>query len=801
MKHLLTIIAVGLMSHLSLGQGVKVTLTGTIADESNNAVPFGNAVLYNAADSTLVTGSVSDENGRFEIAVEPGNYYLKVTFLSYQEKTIALPGLKTDKNLGTVPLSQKSELLEEVVVQGEKSQMELQLDKRVFNVGKDLSNVGANASEILDNVPSVTVDIDGNVSLRGSQNVRILIDGKQSGLTGISSTDALRQLQGNLVESIEVITNPSSRYDAEGEVGIINIVLKKNRRQGLNGAFTVNAGYPANYGGSFNLNLRREKLNFFANYGVNYRSGPGKGRSYQEFRDSDEQLAYEQVNERTRNEFGHNIQLGMDFFFNPLNTLTVSGLYRPSNGLNLADYVYRDFDANRDLTGTTIRNEEEEETEDNREISVTYRKEYEQKGRSLTVDAKYIHSGERELADYWQGDLQGNAGLIQRADNDETERNLIFQADYVHPFGPKGKFEAGLKSTNRTLNTSYLVEQLNESGEWNPLTNFDNELAYTENVHAAYVMAGNQFGKVSVQGGLRGELSDITTELIKTQEINPRTYFNIFPSTHLSYEFSRDKALQLSYSYRISRPRYRELVPFGNFADARSLFSGNPNLNPEFTHSIETGYLLNWDNGSLLSSAYYRYRKGVVQRITVIDSTGFTRIFPVNLAREDAYGLEFNFSYNLQNWWRINSSYNFYRAITDGEYDSQTFYSDTYSWNTRTTSRMTFFKKYDFQASLNYRAPRITPQGRALAMYNVDLGLSTDVFKGNGTVTFSVRDLFNSRKRRFIIDEPDYYSNTEFQWRARQFMLSFNYRLNQRKSSRDRGERGGDFDGGDFDEF
>lgn len=797
MKRISILILFTLISSLSLGQNSKYIVKGTIVDENNNAVPFGNAVVYHSSDSTLLTGSVSDDSGRFEVEIGPGNYYMKVTFLSYDEKVIPLSAVNRNIDLGTISLSQKSELLQEVVVQGEKSQMELQLDKRVFNVGKDLSNMGANASEILDNVPSVTVDIEGNVSLRGSQNVRILIDGKQSGLTGISSTDALRQLQGNMVESVEVITNPSSRYDAEGEVGIINIVLKKERRNGLNGAFTLNAGYPANYGGSLNMNLRREKLNLFANYGVNYRSGPGRGRSYQEFRDSDEQFAYEQVNERTRSEFGHTVQLGMDFFLNPLNTLTVSGLYRPSNGQNLADYEYRDF-SNGTLIGTTIREEEEQEIEDNRELSLSYKKDFEQKGRSFTVDAKYIESGEREIADYWQGDVQRNAELIQRADNDETERNFILQSDYIHPFGENGKLEAGLKSTNRTLNTSYLVEQLADNGDWRPLNSFDNELEYTENIHAAYLMAGNQFGKISVQGGLRGEFSDIRTELIKTNEYNPRTYFNIFPSTHLAYEFSKEKAIQLSYSYRISRPRYRELVPFGNFADARSIFSGNPNLNPEFTHSIETGYLYNWDNGSILSSAYYRYRKGVVQRITVVDSTGFTRIFPVNLAREDAYGLEFNFSHNLQNWWRINSSYNFYRAITDGEYNNQTFYSDTYTWNTRTTSRMTFLKKYDFQASLNYRAPRITPQGKMLAIYNIDLGLSTDVLKGNGTLTLSVRDLLNSRKRRFIIDEPGYYSNTEFQWRARQFMLSFNYRLNQRKNNR---ERGGDFDGGDFDEF
>ncbi len=757
-------------------------IRGTLIDEQNKPVPFGNIVLYQSSDSTLVKGTTSNEAGKFDLPAKPGTYFLKISILSYQERTI--PSVKVvnqDLPLGTIKLKPHTELLEEVVVTGEKSQMELQLDKRVFNIGTDLSNIGGNAAEILDNVPSVAVDVEGNVSLRGSQNVRILIDGRPSGLTGISSPDALRQLQGNLIDRIEVITNPSSRYDAEGEVGIINIILKKKKNEGVTGSFTTTLGHPANYGGSFDINYRKNKVNLFSSYGINYRSRPGFGSSYQAFNSVDTVFSYAESSKRNRGGISHNFRVGLDYYLNDRNILTGSLLYRRSDGRNTSQFQYQDFGPNEELFRTIIRDELETEPENNIEAALSYRKEFEQKGRSLTADFKWIESDENEFSNFQEGDPAGMISLRQRSSNTEDERNLLFQADYVHPFGGKGKWEAGVKSTVRVLRNDFLVEQQAGDEDWSVLAGFDNNLVYRENIHAAYLMAGNQFQKISLQVGLRGEYSDITTQLPELGQVNQRRYFNLFPSTHLSYELNKNKSLQLSYSYRLSRPGFRELLPFSGYSNARSLMTGNPNLNPEYTHSMEGGYLLNWENGSLLSSAYYRYRTGVIQRITLVDSVGFSRIFPVNLATENAYGLEFNFSSSLQRWWNLNANFNFYRAITKGNYQEQLLESDTYTWTSRITSKMTFFKEWNFQAGFNYRGPRQIPQGRELSMYAIDLGLSKEVLKGNGTLTLSVRDLLNTRKRRAIIEEEGYYSTSSFQWSARQILLTFNYRLNRSK--------------------
>lgn len=780
-----------------------LVIKGVVEDEDGTPVPFANAALYDRGDSSLVTGAVSNESGQFSIPTSPGKYFLKVSFLSYEEKLIPQVDLtSSDIDLGKIVLLASQQLLEEVTVQSERSSMELYLDKRVFNVGKDLTNMSGSASDILDNVPSVTVDVEGNVSLRGSDNVRILINGKPSGLTGISTADALQQIQANLIESIEVITNPSSRYDAEGEVGIINIILKKEQRGGVNGGFTLNAGYPDNYGGSFNLNFRKEKFNLFTSYGFRYRSAPGKGNSYQEFFDPDTTFSYYQENSRDRGGVSHTFMGGIDYFLNETSVLTGSFNYRLSDGLNKSVYVFQDFDENHNLVRTVTRREREEEPENNSEIALSFRKDYGARNNHyLTADLKWIENVETEYSTFTEFDDSENSTIDQRASNTENERNVLFQIDYVKPFRERGKIEAGLKSTLRVIDNDFLVEQMSGESTWETVGEFDNNLIYTENIYAGYAIFGNEVNRFSYQFGVRGELTDVSVELSRENTTTYQNYFNIFPSSHLAYKLSEDKTIQLSYSYRLSRPNFRDLMPFSNYSNNRTLFTGNPDLRPEYTNSIEAGYLVNMEKSSILSSAYYRYRTGVVSRINVVDSVGYNRVFPVNLAHENAYGLEFNFNWDPISWLRFTANGNFYRAITEGQYEEQELKSDTYTWNSRAMSRIKFLKYYDFQATWRYRAPRETPQGRSRSSYSVDLALARDVLKGNGTLTFSVRDLFNTRKFRNITDTEDIYSVSEFQWRARQVMLTFNYRLNRKKDTRqNRGGQEGGMDGGGFEQ-
>ena len=773
-------------------------ISGSVVDNQNVAIPFANAAVYSNLDSALVGGAASDESGKFVISLKPGNYYIEITFLSFEPKVI--PGINLinkDIDLRTIVLNPDTRILETVEVEGERSQMELQLDKRVFNVGADLSTSGGNAADILNNVPSVNVEIDGTVSLRGNENVRILINGKPSGLTS-RDPDALRNLQANLVEKVEVITNPSSRYEAAGEVGIINIVLKKNQQNGLNGTFTGVLGHPDFIGGSYSLNLRRKKINLFSSYGMDYRKSPGYSTLYQRF-DNGARETF-QDGDRSRSELSHNLMGGLDYFIDDKNTITGSIMYNFGDGLNTSALTYNDF-VNGEPAGTTVRTDREVEDEKNIEAAFNYKREFSSDDHTLTADFQYNERYDGETSDFTQ--TENESSILQRAENLAQDRNWLFQTDYVNPFSADGKFEAGLRSTARIVNNEYALEEL-QNGNWVVFPAFNNNLIYTERIHAAYLMAGNKFNKFSIQAGLRGEYSDITTELTETNDVNHREYLNLFPSVNLGYEIDRNKTLQLSYSKRINRPHFRELLPFSNFSDSRNFFQGNPNLNPEYTHSFETGYLVNWQSGSILSSAYYRHRIGDIQRIVQVDNEGTTRIFPVNVGNTDSYGLEFNFSYTVGKWWDINSSANFYRAITDGVFEGQSLSRDTYAFHTRTTSKMKISDGFEFQTSFFYRGPRKTTQGKRLAAYSLDLALAKDIFKGKGTISANVRDLLNTRKWRHIteIEEENYYAESVSQWAPRQVRLTFTYRLNQNKN-RDGRSRGGDNDGAGegFEEF
>lgn len=774
------------------GSGDKVRVTGKVSEEKGPVIPYATVALYSVSDSSLVDGATTAADGTFEILADPGNYYIQVKFLAYEPQIINDVALTSGEvDLGQIELKQSATQLDEAVIEGERNQMELKLDKRVFTIGQDLSNIGRNASETLDNLPSVNVDVEGNVSLRGSGNVQILINGKPSGMIGMDPANALRQIPSDMIESVEVITNPSARYQAEGEVGIINIILKKEDRKGLNGTFTANGGYPANAGASFNLNFRREKINWFAQYGLNYRSNPGGGNLYQEYDSPDTSYTFERKRDHVRSELSNSFRAGADIFLDKTNTLTVAGLYQHGNGLNTVVNRYRDFNFAGTLVEEVVRDEEEVELENTIEGSITHVKKFRRDGHKWETIVQYYLEEDTEEGDLSQTSDDSDAiPSFQQTYNEEDEENFLFQSDYIHPLGEEGKFETGVRVSNRIINNNYSVEVRDEGEMFSIVDSLNNDFLYNEAIYAAYVMYGNKIGDFSYQAGLRAEYSDIGTELKRQNAVNNRDYMNFFPSVHLGYQLNDLNSVQLTYSRRLSRPHFRSLLPFSNFSDNRNFYRGNPDLDPEYTDSYEAGYLLYGNKGSFLTSVYYRHRTGVIERISVADAQGVTTRLPVNLSVQDAYGLEFNVSYRPYKWWSINADMNFYRAITTGEYEGQSLNADTYTWNARATSKFSIDKKTDVQLSGRYRAPRVEPQGTQKSIYSVDVSASRDILKGNGTIALSARDIFNTRRYRGTTTGQYFYQESDFQWRTRQIILSFTYRLNQKKSNRPEGGAG-----------
>jgi outer membrane receptor protein involved in Fe transport len=530
-------------------------------------------------------------------------------------------------------------------------------------------------------------------------------------------------------------------------------------------------------------------MNLFSSFGTNYRKNKGKGFSTQRYTGFDTSFAYNQTNRRTRSDRSFELMAGIDYFINNNTTLTGSLLIDAGKENNLNTILYEDF-SSTGLTKSSQRIDDETERERDTEVSLTWRKKFPGKNdKEWTTDFKWTNSGERESSDYTQDNINGGAKLIQRSANPAYEDNILLQTDYASSFGNEGNFETGFKGTVRKIRNEYLVEEQTNGGTWMTLPAFDNNMEFTEKVFALYGMLSNKVKQFSYQLGLRGEFTDMRTGLLKNNELNERNYFNLFPSGSFSYELSDINTLQFSYSYRINRPNFRNLTPFSDFSDPRVFFVGNPNLDPEFTHSVEAGNLTDWGKGSFLAGVYYRHKKGVIERIRILDtSSGVTNIIPVNLSTQNDLGVEFNLNLTAYEWWKMSSSFNFFRSHARGEYNNEVLQSETVSWTNRTTSRMTFFGQLDFQASLNYQSPRKNTQGRELSSYSIDLGFAKDVFKAKGTLTLNVRDLLNTRRRRSIVDIPGYFSRSDNQWRPRQINLTLNFRLNQQKIERDEDE-------------
>ena len=817
MKKYLLFICLALCATISIAQrpsGARggggrpqMTLKGVVQDlDSTLPLEFATLSVFSSSDSTLVSGALTELGGKFEVTLPMGGYYGEFEFIGYQKKTIDLTvdreTMRANKgivDMGTIFLTTDAIQLEGVEITAERSETIMALDKRIFNVGQDLANRGGTAEDILDNVPSVTVDIDGAVSLRGSTGVRILINGRPSGLAGADNANGLRSIPSNLIERVEVITNPGARYEAEGAAGIINIVLKKEEQSGFNGSFDVNTGYPAQAGVSANVNYRKGNINWFANAGIQYRETQGGGRSFLESQGDTETLFQEIIQDRDRTGLSNSFRAGVDYYLSDTENITGSFLYRRSDEDNFAELNYFDFVDffPENLTTETVRTDNEKEDESNLEYSVTYLKEYSSRDHKLEATVQYRDDIESESSDFNEAATtfigENIPDIIQRSANDESERTWLFQLDFVKPINEQGQFELGARSTIRMINNDYRVEQL-DNGAFSSLAGLTNDFNYDEDIHAVYGIFGNKVGKFSYQAGLRYEYSVVLTELLTTNEVNDRTYANLFPSAFLNYELSGGNSLQVSYSRRIRRPRFRDLNPFFTFSDSRNTFSGNPNLDPELTDSYEINHIKIWESFTLTSGLFYRHTSDAIQRILEFNSDGTTNRIPENLATRQDYGAELTFAYSGLDWLRLDGNFNLFRTQVDGGNIDDSFSADDITWFARSTARFTFWNKSDLQLRFNYRAPVETTQGFRDGIASLDLGFNKDLTE-NLSLTFSVRDVFNSRRRRSQTFGEGFFRESEFQWRARTFNLSFNYRINQKKK-RQRGGGGGDFDGG-----
>jgi outer membrane receptor protein involved in Fe transport len=775
-------------------------ITGKIVDkESQYPLEYSTISIYSLNDSLIATGGISDQDGHFSIETSLKQFFIKIEFIAYQPKTIEKIDLTNSQqtlDLGTIELESNIQTLAGAEVRAEKSSIVMSLDKRVFNVGKDLVSEGGTAEDILKNVPGVWVDINGVVSLRSSGGVRILLDGQSSLLVNGNNSNGLRQIQANSIDRIEIITNPSARYEAEGMSGIINIVLKKNQEKGLNGAVISNVGNPDNHGLGVNLNYRKNKVNFFSGIGAWRINRPGAGQFRNRFfnlENPDSTLFSNMDRTHERRSSPRYINAGADYYFNAKNSLTTSFYYRTNKDQNTSNLVYKHaYGSLENIHLITERQENETGEEANLNCFLRYWKLFSKKGHRLTSEIRFEEETEKEWSVYDELYFDGNHNPMdtidfkQLSNSNSGNGQLVVRSDYILPVWGNAKFEAGFQSSFRSITDRYSVHEVISSVE-TPDTNFTNNFQYHEVIHGAYANFGNKVDQFSFQVGLRMEHSDVESALTAKDEINARKYVNLFPSAFVGYDLGHDNALQLSYSRRIERPTFWDLNPFYTLRDRRNIFRGNPNIRPEYTNAFELGYIRYWEKGTLSAITYYRITDDVIKRIQRVDArfpeTTITQA--ENLDIKKNFGVEFTYFFALYDWWKLNGDLNFFHSFSEGtyQYEGREVYvgGKSFSLTSKTISRFTFWEKFNSQMVLSYAAPRTTTQGVNRATIALDLAGSVDLLKNNGTVTLSVSDVFNSRRRRSYSEDATFYSADNFLWQSRSVILSFHYRINQHK--------------------
>ncbi len=754
-------------------QNAAIQVKGKVVSATNGqGLEFATIMLVNPLTEKALAGTTTDTDGGFQLSSPTRDFHVKISFIGFEALTLKefqVEGQMLD--LGEIALSENIANLDEVEIRAEKSKTEFKLDKRVFNVGKDLSSSGASALEVLDNVPSVNVNIEGEISLRGSQGVQILINGKPSVLAS-EGGNALGTITADMIDKIEVITNPSAKYEAEGTSGIINIVIKKEERKGINGSVSLNTGTPHNHSFGLSLNRRTEKFNLFSQLGGGYRELPNDTENIN--RDLRNNTAIISDGEEFRNETFFNLILGTDYLIDKNNIITLSGSY----ALELEDQPSQTNFSFEDSTGTLTsrwsRMEETDATNPKFQYELQYKRDFPDHedhmllfsalGNSFAKDQSSIFSNQNTL-----GEFPNNN---QRTRSDFKEARYTFKLDYTKPFNEEWTLETGAQYLIMDVGNEYSLEDLIDN-EWIENTALTNDFDYDQKVLGVYGTGAYEGERWGAKLGLRVENTDLRTLLVTTNESNKQLFTNLFPSFHSSYKFSEFVSLQAGYSRRISRPRMWDLNPFFNPRNNFSIRTGNPNLLPEFTDSYELTSIYVFNKVSFNLGIYHRYTTDVVERVATFEDN-VTTSMPLNIGTNQATGIELNGKYSPNKWFTLNGDFNFQYFNRKGTFETTSFDFNADQWSAQLTGKFALPADIDLEVSGDYRSDYKTFQRVMEDMLFANLGLRKKIMQGKAIVNLSVRDLFASRISESETNQPDFFLYSR-RFRGRFLTLGFSY--------------------------
>ena len=760
------------------------SVTGKVIDsKTKEPIPYATIIIKDVIGKT-VTGGITNDSGNFEIKKLPeGKNIVEVQFIGYKtiSKEVNLASGNLKQNLGTVTLTEEFANLNEVTVIAETSTITQKVDRKVINVGKDLLSAGTTASELLNNVPSVSVDSQtGNISLRGNENVRILVDGKP---TNISAAQLLQQIPSTSIKSIELITNPSAKYNPEGMSGMINIILHKNANQGFNGALNtgVTAGHYVRYNTSTNMNFKTGKVNFFGNYG--YNGGERYNYGYVDRPGASILQNFIFANDNQ----SHLAKVGADIYINEKNTLS---FYTTQN------WFTNDGNGKVLITdnGTLFSNSRNSQSIENHTgtYNVNYKVDFKKEGHNLELEATYSETDAPEAAENNDFEDPSNKELNYFNLIENERSNKLINIDYTNPVSENGKLELGAEyRTNETSNIN-TTDQEN-----NPNSSF----GYDRNIYSGYVNYNHKFGKMTMQLGARLEQYEIEGNFKQEGSDNAKItdeIFSIYPSAFFTYNPSEKNQYQLSYSRRVDRPSIQQVNPIREWSTPLITSIGNSELVPQFTNSVELNYTRKIKNGSLTFGTFYRKINDVISRVTYRDPVDPTNVRQIlsftNFNNTDAYGLEFSTNYKVAKWWRINASMDFYSQKQLGVVDLTAVNPEQIEvtnevFNGRISNSFTATKNLKFQLFAMYRSSREDIQWKVKPMWMINTGASLTVLKRKGTISLKVNDIFQGMKFGFNSTSP-YIQNGQFNWESRTTYLGFNYRFgggkNKAKKRRNR---------------
>lgn len=765
----------------------KTSLKGTILSAEKTPIAYATVTLMKQ-DSSLVNGALTDDKGNFEIAPAAiGNFMLKISGIGINQKVITGINITTKspkKNIGEVTVSTTSQMMKEVEITAEKPLMEIGIDKKVFNVEKNITTAGGSASDVLQNVPSVSVDVDGNVSLRGKSNVTILIDGKPATLLGGDDASALQSLPAASVEQVEVITNPSAKYDAQGMTGIINIVTKREKKFGLNGSVSLGAGTRDKYNGSLNMNLKNEKWNVFLN--SSFRQNRRYNRSTI---DRDNKL-----NNGSSNSYEDNLHIFNGFF----NSIGAEYRIDTNNSITLTQNINTMTWGGKG--NTTYEVYSDENTRDTRQerysergggplslsTNLDYKHKFNKKGRELSLSNTYAKSWTNRDQYYSTSVYNGNDALIsgpveQNAPGEGVNSSNTSQLDYTSPMLTKnGKLDMGLKSqlfwfeshnnpTKDSANTGSVVDKV-------LLNSYD----YTQQILAAYTNWGDKVGKFRYQAGLRLEYAYYEgTTLALNGARYTNKFLNLFPSAYVSYELPHDQSIYLSYTRRTDRPRFWHMLPYLDLSNPQDTTAGNPNLIPEFIHNFEFSYNKIHEKGHILFlSAYYQYTQNLIERYRIVYSDGTSFNQRQNLSAGVTYGMEVTGTAQLvDKIWDMTVNMNFFRNEILGANIDPTLDNSGFGWFAKANTNIKFTKDFSLQINGNYESAKVVAQGTRKQVYWLDVAIRKNLLKNKANLVLNVSDIFNTRKYTTEYEFDRYFQRDYRDRETRIGNISFTYRF------------------------